>query len=100
MAHEKTGNAAFNPHTLPLRLREMYERRVLYVEEIIADLRSFSDGKVSESFLEGVRARHIAHAVESVREVARYAAGSARLDQAIRMYEYGDVVADPELPQI
>lgn len=77
----------------------MYERRVLYVEEIINDLRSVSKGRVSESFIEGVRARHIAHAQETVREVALYAVESVRLGHIIRTHEYGDVV-DPELPQI
>lgn len=100
MDHEKKEIVASNPHALPMRLREMYERRVLYVEEIVSDMRLLSCGQADESFLEGVRARHIAHAQETVREVARYAAESAYLTHVIRTYEYGDVVVDPELPQI
>lgn len=100
MAHEKIDNTSFNQHTLPLRLRDMYECRVLYVEEIINDIRTFSGRQADECFLEGVRARHIAHAQETVREVVRYAAESAHLSHVIRTYEYGDVVVDPELPQI
>ena len=100
MAYEKTGIATFNPHTLPMRLREMYERRVLYVEEIINDLRSVSEGRVSESFIEGVRARHIAHAQETVEEVAQYATQSVRLNHIVATHGYNEVVVNPELPQI
>lgn len=99
MSHETHTNI-FNPHTLPIRLREMYERRVLYIEEIITDMRSLSGGSVNEDFIEGVRARHIAHAQQTVEEVAQYATQSAHLNHIITTYGYGEVVANSELPQI
>lgn len=80
MNHGRNESVTFNVQELPARLREMYERRVQYVEEIIADIRSLSPGNVTQSFLEGVRARHIRHAQETVLEVALYSVESGRSD--------------------
>lgn len=71
-AKTTSDTSALDVGALSPRLREMYERRVAYVEEILNDIRAFAEGSVSEETLERIRRNHVAFHQDTVRELTNH----------------------------